>query len=133
MVTEVLLDERHDDLGEELDFSARLFETVPSSEVVGRAKDLHRGRGRVEVHDQPIQEVVGEAIVRIFGGPIAVRVPLRLVQVVTLVLDVLEKFLTSFAILFLFSIGQKVVGNQVQINRAPSGIAKSSDTAEGLT
>ncbi len=132
-MTEVLLDERHDDLGEELDFSARLFETVPSSEVVGRAKDLHRGRGRVEVHDQPIQEVVGEAIVRIFGGPIAVRVPLRLVQVVTLVLDVLEKFLTSFAILFLFSIGQKVVGNQVQINRAPSGIAKSSDTAEGLT
>jgi hypothetical protein len=129
MVTEVLLDERHDDLGEELDFSARLFETVPSSEVVGRAKDLHRGRGRVEVHDQTVQEVVGETIVRIFGGTIAVGVSLRLVQVVTLVLDVLEELLTSFAILFLFSIGQKVVGNQVQVDGASTGIAKSSDAA----
>ncbi len=128
-MAEVLLDEGHDDLGEELDFSARLFETVSSSEVVGRSKDLHCGRGRVEVHDQAVQEVVGETIVRVFGGTIAVGISLRLVQVVTLVLDVLEKFLTSFAILLLFSIGQKVVGNQVQVDGATSGIAKSSDTA----
>ena len=128
-MAEVLFDKRHDDLGEELDFSARLFETVPSSEVVGRAKDLHRGRGRVEVHDQTVQEVVGETIVWIFGGTIAVGVSLCLVQVVSLVLDVLEKLLTSFAILFLFSIGQKIVGNQVQVDGAPSGITKSSDAA----
>ncbi len=128
-MAEVLLDERHDDLGEELDFSARLLETVSSSEVVGRTKNLHRGRGRVEVHDQPVQEVVGETIVRIFGGTISIRISLRLVQVVTLVLDVLEEFLTSFAIFFLFSIGQKVVGNQVQVDGASTGIAKSSDAA----
>jgi hypothetical protein len=127
MVTEVLLDQRHDNLGEELDFSARLFETVSSSEVVGRAKDLHRRRGRVQVHDQAVQEVVGEAIVRVFGGTISIGVSLRLVQVVTLVLDVLEELLTSFAILFLFSIGQKVVRNQVQVDGASSGITKSSD------
>ncbi len=126
-MTEVLLDQRHDNLGEELDFSARLFETVSSSEVVGRAKDLHRRRGRVQVHDQAVQEVVGEAIVRVFGGTISIGVSLRLVQVVTLVLDVLEELLTSFAILFLFSIGQKVVRNQVQVDGASSGITKSSD------
>lgn len=85
VVAEVFLDERHDDLGEELDLPARLLEVVSSGEVVGRPEDLHGRRRRVEVHDQPVQEVVGEPVVRILGGPVAIGVAFGLVQVVALI------------------------------------------------
>ena len=64
---------------------------------VGRWFDeLHVWRRRVEVHDELVEEVVGEAVLRVLGGAPLIT-PLVLVdpnQVVSLILHVLEELLT---------------------------------------
>jgi len=55
------------------------------------------------------------------------------VQVVSLVLDVLEEFLASFTVLLLLAVCQEVVGDEVEVNWASTGITKSLDATLSLS
>ena len=84
VMAEVLLNKWHYHLGEEFNFSTWLLKVIPSCKVVWRSEDFHGRCWWIQIHDQPVQEVVCESVIRVLGSPVPVRITFRLVQVVTL-------------------------------------------------